>query len=270
MRTLPNTNAIVYDTTDYNRKIVDVIQDLFVENNSNVVKIDNTIGNINQNISNLSIEDLILIRPPSNVNISVGNSNVVINWTDPKDVMLSSMLIAEWNGTLVIRKVGSPPTNEKDGMIVIDNKLRNFYQTNGFTDNNLVNNTTYYYGIFPYDCNNNYNFKTIIKAIPIISYTSRVTNISVIPIVSKTKNITNGSVQIFFNIPTDCSNIRFLYKENLAPKDENDGIIINNVNNGDIIEGLKINTTYYFAIFPYNSYGQFNIDPSQIVSCKVI
>lgn len=51
-RALPNTNAVVWGTSDYDEYVLDVFQaDLGSEVNSNMVKVDTAIGNINTNVS---------------------------------------------------------------------------------------------------------------------------------------------------------------------------------------------------------------------------
>jgi hypothetical protein len=92
--------------------------------------------------------------PPSNVinpTISIGNGQLTIKWTDPNDTVIDGQLISTWAGTKLVRKVGSFPVNEKDGILLVDNKVRGAYAINGFVDTGLTNGTTYYYQLFPYN-----------------------------------------------------------------------------------------------------------------------
>ena len=91
--------------------------------------------------------------PPSNVinpSIIVGNSQLTIKWDDPEDTVVDGQLISTWAGTKLVRKAGSYPTNEKDGVVLVDNKVRGAYSSTGFVDSGLTNGMTYYYQLFPY------------------------------------------------------------------------------------------------------------------------
>ena len=92
--------------------------------------------------------------PPSNVinsSIIVGNTQLTIKWDDPEDTVVDGQLISTWAGTKLVRKAGSYPTNEKDGIVLVDNKVRGAYSSTGFVDSGLTNGTTYYYQLFPYN-----------------------------------------------------------------------------------------------------------------------
>lgn len=92
--------------------------------------------------------------PPSNVinpSIIVGNTQLTIKWDDPEDTVVDGQLISTWAGTKLVRKAGSYPTNEKDGVVLVDNKVRGAYASSGYVDSGLTNGTTYYYQLFPYN-----------------------------------------------------------------------------------------------------------------------
>lgn len=83
------------------------------------------------------------------------NKSVTLTLEDPANVTItdssgSIITIARWKGTKILRKVGSYPVNENDGVLVIDNGIRDQYKTNGFTDTGLTNEVEYYYMAFPY------------------------------------------------------------------------------------------------------------------------
>lgn len=91
--------------------------------------------------------------PPAdmkNINIQIGNQELTLLFEDPDDTVIDGVTLVQWAGTKVVRKVGSYPVDEKDGVLVLDNTERNKYKDVGFKDTGLVNGTTYYYGFFPY------------------------------------------------------------------------------------------------------------------------
>ena len=86
----------------------------------------------------------------SGLSIEEDNAEITLMWTDPDDRYLDDLKIAEWQGTKIIRKEGSYPVSDDDGVLVVDNKTRNQYSSNGYTDVGLTNGETYYYMAFPY------------------------------------------------------------------------------------------------------------------------
>ena len=86
----------------------------------------------------------------SGLSIEEGDAEITLMWTDPEDRYLDDLKIAEWQGTKIVRKEGSYPVSDDDGTLVVDNKTRNQYSTNGYKDTGLTNLVTYYYMAFPY------------------------------------------------------------------------------------------------------------------------
>lgn len=78
------------------------------------------------------------------------DAEITLMWADPEDRYLDDLKIAEWQGTKIIRKEGSYPIADDDGVVVVDSTIRNQYSTNGYKDTGLTNETTYYYMAFPY------------------------------------------------------------------------------------------------------------------------
>ncbi|MCM3488768.1 hypothetical protein M3689_05535 [Alkalihalophilus marmarensis] len=102
----------------------------------------------------------------SNFTAQAGNAQVTLTWTDPADVVLDGATIARWKGTKVLRKTGSYPINENDGVLVVDSGVRNQYSTTGFVDTGLTNGTTYYYSAFSYTEDGIYDAKSDVSATP--------------------------------------------------------------------------------------------------------
>lgn len=96
----------------------------------------------------------------SNIKTLVASGKVYIRWTDPEDIVVADSPLAEWGGTLLVRKAGSAPTSRRDGTIVLDSKTRDAYSDTYFCDSGLSNGITYYYKFFPYTTANAYTDST--------------------------------------------------------------------------------------------------------------
>lgn len=90
------------------------------------------------------------IYKASNVSFDFGNAKVTITWTDPGNSVINGNVVAEWIGTIVVRNTDHYPVNAKDGIIVVDSKVKNQYKTNGFIDTGVENGVEYFYSIFTY------------------------------------------------------------------------------------------------------------------------
>ena len=93
-----------------------------------------------------------VVRLPdvSGAAITTFANETTLTWTDPQDVVISGITFAKWDGTKVVRKIGSAPASVDDGDLVVDCKVRDQYSSTGFTDTGLTYGTTYYYRFFPY------------------------------------------------------------------------------------------------------------------------
>ena len=115
------------------------------------------------NSSGTTINDLeIPLDPCTNLIAIVGNGQVSLTWTDPKDKYATpegeamedtDQLVSEWSHTVLVRKVGSQPNDVNDGIIVTSSSIKNQYQElgNGYIDINLQSGTEYYYGVFAFN-----------------------------------------------------------------------------------------------------------------------
>ena len=90
----------------------------------------------------------IALTPPVNFTATPGNEQVSLTWEDPGDATSGGVVVAEWEFTRIVRKVGSPPVNQTDGTIVTISNVKNQHLSEPFVDTGLTNGTTYYYGAF--------------------------------------------------------------------------------------------------------------------------
>lgn len=90
------------------------------------------------------------------ISIQSGNAQMKINFTEPDD--------SSWIGTKVVRKAGAYPESVKDGVQVLDNKVKNRYKDTAFIDSGLTNGTTYYYQFFTYSTSGGVNMNGVNRA----------------------------------------------------------------------------------------------------------
>lgn len=88
-----------------------------------------------------------------------------IKWSDPVDITTNRPVKADWAGTIVVRKENAPPKHKWDGELIVNSTVRDQYKTNGYIDDTIEVNKTYFYGIFPYDDANpaHYRFTKVVR-----------------------------------------------------------------------------------------------------------
>lgn len=127
----------------------------YVDNTLTLVSNDGTAlstATIKSSGSNFNIPNV------TNIVASKGNAMATLTWTDPNDISYEGVTLAKWAGTIVVQKTGSAPTSKDDGTIVFTETTRNQHKTTPLTISNLTNDTTYYFGVFPYTDNGVYNY----------------------------------------------------------------------------------------------------------------
>lgn len=196
---------------------------------------------------------------PSNVSLTNRDEAVLIKWTDPVDLTLNGSTIAQWDGTVVVRKAGSAPTNRFDGVIVIDSKTRDKYKSNGFTDNGLTNGVTYYYGIFPYTKEKAYNYSYITSIAPSRIYPSAPTGIAVA--------FGNKEMTVSYTKPSDATEIKIAYgTTEPVVTDTITGTVVNATASPCRITGLKNDTLYYVKVVSKNAKGRLKASQTYTVT----
>lgn len=128
------------------------------ENNLGILKVDGETIVINNGV--LSSPSGGGGMEPLNVtgiNIESNDKTLIIKWKDPDDRVISGQTVSKWKGTKLVYKADSYPKNESDGILAVDNTIRNQYEDNGFIISGLTNGTTYYFQLFPYSDTMVYN-----------------------------------------------------------------------------------------------------------------
>lgn len=102
----------------------------------------------------------------SGATVSSHKTTASLKWTDPSNVVLEGVTLAEWAGTLVVRKEGSAPSDKSDGVVVVDNTTKDAYSSTAFEDSGLEYDKTYYYRFFPYTTDGAYTSGTSVSVAP--------------------------------------------------------------------------------------------------------
>ena len=78
-----------------------------------------------------------------------GGLKILLKWTDPEDTVLDNAVLSSWHSTLIVRKMNSVPESVKDGVLILENTVKNQYQNTWYEDtNSLIDGATYYYRFF--------------------------------------------------------------------------------------------------------------------------
>lgn len=103
-------------------------------------------------LENTSLSKNLILGPCSNLGFYINETNIVLSWTDPEDIMVNEAILAEWDKTVLVRKEGSYPTNPTDGTVLVTTSRslinKNYYRDHSFIDNTIDSNKTYYYMLF--------------------------------------------------------------------------------------------------------------------------
>lgn len=198
-----------------------------------------------------------------------GDGRALIKWSDPADVVIEEITIAKWTGTRLVRKEGSYPADQSDGVIVTDSIVRDQYKDAWFIDSGLENGTTYYYKLFPHAgttyTNNEANQLTVTpEAIPL----GEVTEVSA--------KAGNSKVTLVWTDPADISEslgkdgatwvgTKVVRKIGGAPESPDDGTEVVNEKtrnqyqtDGFVDSGLDNGTEYFYGIYPYTTAGTYS------------
>lgn len=88
----------------------------------------------------------------SGMGYMIEDNGVLLTWIDPEDVTLNGSVLARWNKTVLVRKIGAYPESPEDGAIVAETSradaTKNKYRSDGFHDAEREAGTTYFYKLF--------------------------------------------------------------------------------------------------------------------------
>lgn len=217
----------------------------------------------------------------SNITTKVSHGKVYVKWTDPEDLVVAESTLAEWAGTLLVRKAGSMPVSRRDGTVVVDSKVRNQYQNQYFCDSGLSDGTVYYYKFFPYTTTNTYteNEDCEFTATPNAPVLGNVSGMSATP-------AGNGKLAVKWTDPAativeDGLTLATWEKTTVvvkaggyatSPDDEDVAYTLavttrnQYSSNPLVVTGLTNGTTYYVSFFPETTDGAVNVNASNRIS----
>lgn len=209
-------------------------------------------------IISTTVVDSIAPNPVYVISIEKQEDNsVYINWEDPTN--------EDWSGTKLVRKIGSVPTDENDGTIIVDSKNRNQYAINDqIIDTDIEDSTTYYYKAFPYDNDDNVNLLS--RSIQFVSNDltppAEATNLNVVQVY----NSENITVALTWEDPSDADwkITKIIMKQDSEPTNDTDGtyVALSDYKDRRKIEAAEITVSadkhYYFKAFTYDSVDNVN------------
>lgn len=201
----------------------------------------------------------------SNISATAGDETATIKWTDPDNVVLEGITLAEWSGTKLVINTEHYPENTNDGVMKVDSKVKNQYQTNGYQLAGLTNDTQYYGMLFPYSTGGYVNSSSgnRFTITPGAIYPSAATNLAV------AADSANLTFTLSFTMPSDAVKATAVMKKGSAPNSATDGSYVNNLISGQTatFSNIEKNTDYYFAVYTYNS--QNRETKSSVITKKI-
>lgn len=110
---------------------------------------------------------IVPIDAPTSFSAESGNGEVTLTWTDPEDKSSETgQTLATWAYTKILRKIGSQPSNDHDGELVVLSSVKNQYQSAGYVDE-VENGQTYYYAAYAYSAEGGVSEGAFAQATPI-------------------------------------------------------------------------------------------------------
>lgn len=202
----------------------------------------------------------------TNIRHAPGIGSISVSWTDPSNKQDSDGNKGIWAGTQLRRKIGSYPTDQNDGTLVIDSKTRDAYMTSAYTDSGLVGGQTYYYGLFPYTTRGTYTVNT--KNFFSDTAGSK-TQVAVGACTGLSSVVEDGKIVIKWTDPADVETnttegtwigTMLRRSETASPTSQSDGDLIVDSKvrdqystSGYVDENVEEGKTYYYALIPYTS-----------------
>lgn len=214
-------------------------------------------------------------KPTVEPTITNGNANVTIKWGDPEDSIIDGITLSTWAGTKLVMNENNYPTDENDGTLIVDNKERDKYKTDGLVISELENGKTYYFTLFPYNTDEIYNYQTTNRLLgnPSLVKLDPCTNMSITTAMGKATikwTDPEASKTVDGNTATWVKTV-LVYKEgSIAPTSPSDGNIAveettrnTYQSSGYEVSGLTNGLQYSFSLFAISNENSIS-DPTSV------
>lgn len=214
-------------------------------------------------------------KPTVEPTITNGNANVTIKWGDPEDSIIDGITLSTWAGTKLVMNENDYPIDELDGTLIVDNKERDKYKTNGCVVSGLENGKTYYFALFPYNTDEIYNYQTTNRLLgnPSLVKLDPCTNMSITTAMGKATikwTDPEASKTVDGNTATWVKTV-LVYKEgSIAPTSPSDGNIAveettrnTYQSSGYEVSGLTNGLQYSFSLFAISNENSIS-DPTSV------
>ena len=214
-------------------------------------------------------------KPTVEPTITNGNAKVTIKWGDPEDSIIDGITLSTWAGTKLVMNENNYPTDENDGTLIVDNKERDKYKTNGCVVSGLENGKTYYFALFPYNTDEIYNYQTTNRLLgnPSLVKLNPCTNMSIATAMGKATikwTDPEASKTVDGNTATWVKTV-LVYKEgSIAPTSPSDGNIAveettrnTYQSSGYEVSGLTNGLQYSFSLFAISNENSIS-DPTSV------
>ena len=194
-----------------------------------------------------------------NVTRDTSANKVAITATLPADTVIDGQTLCSVAGAVIRRSTTNYPTDEFSGELVADIK-----SSQTFYDESADITGTYYYAAFPYTTQGVYNRNPINRRVinepqPMQAFTA----LSIYTPATQT-----AVIRLTATLPDGVAGAVIRRSTTGFPANENDGEELTTITASGTYDDdtVILNTTYYYAAFPYTSTGAYNRNPSNRLS----
>ena len=192
----------------------------------------------------------------------------------PADTVIDGQTLCSVAGAVIRKKVGSYPKDEFDGTLV-----KNISADDTFFDEDVEINTTYYYAAFPYTTQGVYNRNAANCSVCTIIAGYEPGNMKAF---TATSAYSNGQARVRINAtlpdngtterPYTVAGAMIRRSTTGYPTSETDGVLVKDLKaSGEFYDAdVTLNTTYYYAAFPYTTQGVYNRNTANRATCKPV
>ena len=183
-------------------------------------------------------------------------------------ITFSDSISEDFKETIIIKHTEHIPENINDGSLVVKNAQRDRYKDVPFVDSNVVNGKRYYYRAFTKDNQDNItNGNSFIIDIPLIQDT-------IPPSITKNIRVTTNGNSVYLNwedgSDDDWAGVA-LVKSKTIPQGVGSGLVTkiytkNKYSSTPYIDNIEYDTKYYYALYPFDTSGNYNLSQENIVS----